>query len=190
MTKSEVRAISLEKLELFPGAVLYDVGAGTGSVSVEAEGRVGDGVVYAIEKKKEAVELLEKNKERFHARRIHIIEGEAPAAFLGLQRATHAFLGGTSGKLEEILGWLLEKNPGIRIVINAITLETVSAALGFASLRGIKAELVQVQVSKVRLAGELHMMIGQNPVWILAFGGSDRREGGLNGHEAEDGTGR
>lgn len=183
MTKREVRAISIERLELYSGAVLYDVGAGTGAVCVEAAAQVGDGVVYAIEKKREAVKLLEKNKERFGASQIHIIEGEAPEAFLGLKRPTHAFLGGTSGKMEEILNGLLDKNPDIRIVINAITLESVWAAQGFTSLRGIEAELIQVQVSKARSVGKVHMMMGQNPIWILAFGDPDVEEGRWGGDE-------
>ena len=93
MTKSEVRAVSVEKLELSADSVLYDIGAGTGSVSVEAAAFLPEGTVYAIEKKREAVELLKKNREKFRAERIRIIEGAAPEALEGLEAPTHAFLG-------------------------------------------------------------------------------------------------
>lgn len=183
MTKSEVRAIALEKLELLPESVLFDVGAGTGSVSVEAASRIRSGMVYAIEKKREAVRLIEKNRERFGAERLSIVEGEAPAAFKGLLLPTHAFIGGTSGKMEEILDWLLDCNPHIRMVINAITLESITASLGWAGSRGIAAELTQVQISRSRTVGGLHMMMGQNPVWIMAFGGPQGLEKGWSGDE-------
>ncbi len=85
MTKSEVRAVSVEKLELSPDSVLYDIGAGTGSVSVEAAAFMPEGTVYAVEKKREAVELLEKNRKKFQAEQIRIIEGAAPEALEGLE---------------------------------------------------------------------------------------------------------
>ena len=129
MTKSEVRSISLSKLRLHKDAVVWDVGAGTGSVSIEAASLAKDGVVYAIEKKDEAIDLLEQNKRKFGTDNLEIIKGLAPEALEGLPAPTHAFIGGSSGNLKEILEVLLEQNPRVRVVINAIALETVAEAM-------------------------------------------------------------
>ena len=115
MTKSEVRAISLSRLELKPGAVLYDVGAGTGSVSIEAALSVPGCQVFAVERKPEAAELISRNREKFHAGNVTVVEGTAPEAFASLPIPTRAFLGGTAGRMGEILDRLLEKNPALRV---------------------------------------------------------------------------
>lgn len=177
MTKSEVRAVSLSKLELcfFRGekkAVLYDVGAGTGSVAVEAALSGYCKTVYAIEKKTEAVELTWKNVKKFHVEdRVQVVEGEAPVAWEGLEMPTHAFLGGTGGNMKDILAQLLSKNPRIRVVINAVTLETLAEITDFLKESGIEAEICQLTVAKAKKMGRYHLMQGQNPVYIVAFGG-------------------
>lgn len=112
MTKEEVRGISLSKLQLTRNSIVYDVGAGTGSVSVEMAMQAVEGRVYAIEKKPEAVELLYKNKEKFAADNLEIVEGLAPEACVDLPVPTHAFIGGSSGNMKDILKLLLSKNPG------------------------------------------------------------------------------
>ena len=179
MTKNEVRAVSVEKLELSPDSVLYDIGAGTGSVSVEAAAFMSEGTVYAVEKKREAVELLEKNRKKFQAEQIRIIEGAAPEALEGLEAPTHAFLGGTSGRMADILSLLLAKNPEVRVVVNAITLESVSKVMEWTAARGIEADIVLVSVSRAKAAGRVHMMMAQNPVYVISFGGRERgRESG------------
>jgi len=126
MTKEEVREVSLCKLKLHEHAVVYDVGSGSGSVAVEIAG-VSDTIqVYAIERKPEAVSLIRKNQEKFHAYNMDIVEAYAPEGLEMLPTPTHAFLGGTGGKLQEILECLYAKNEYMRIVINAVTLETIS----------------------------------------------------------------
>ena len=127
MTKSEVRSICLSKLRLTPNAVCWDVGAGTGSVSIEMARLCADGTVYAIEKSERALALLEQNKEAFSASNMQIIPGSAPEVCRDLPAPTHAFLGGTSGSVRDILALLLEKNPHVCIVATAVTLESVSA---------------------------------------------------------------
>ena len=104
MTKSEVRSICLSKLRLTPNAVCWDVGAGTGSVSIEMARLCADGTVYAIEKNERALALLEKNKEAFSASNMKIIPGPAPEACRDLPAPTHAFLGGTSGSVRDKIG--------------------------------------------------------------------------------------
>lgn len=129
MTKEEVRTVSLSKLRLTADSVCYDVGAGTGSLSIEMALRAHQGQVWAIEKKEDAVELIHRNKLKFAADNLEIVEGLAPEALKDLPAPTHAFIGGSSGNLKEIVKLLVEKNPQVRIVINCITLETVSEAL-------------------------------------------------------------
>ena len=168
MTKCEVRTISLSKLLLTKHSIVYDIGAGTGSVAIEAARIASEGVVYAIEKKKEAVQLILENKKRLCASNLEVIEGIAPEVLKNLPVPTHAFLGGTSGNLNEILSLLLEKNPNIRIVINAITIETLAAVMECLKKYQFNTqEIVQISVSKSKKIADYHMMIGQNPVYII-----------------------
>ena len=103
MTKAEVRAVSISKLELKPDSVLYDIGAGTGSVSIEAACQMNSGSVYAVEQKPEAVELIEANIRKFGASGVHIVTGTAPEALAKLPCPTHAFIGGSSGNMAGLL---------------------------------------------------------------------------------------
>ena len=186
MTKSEVRSISLSKLELRRDSVVWDVGAGSGSVSVEAALQVPEGTVYAVEKKPEAVELICRNRKKFGAANLQVVEGAAPEALEDLPVPTHVFIGGTSGSLKEILKRVLMKNPGARIVINAIALETVSEAL--ACIRQLPLEgtdIVSVSVGKAKSVGSYHMMMGQNPVYVISCSGSGNMSEAKDSREAE-----
>ena len=100
--------LSLSKLRLQEDSICYDVGAGTGSVSVEMALRADQGQVFAVEKKDDAVALLYENKQRFAADNLEIIKGEAPEALKELPVPTHAFIGGSSGNLKEIVALLLD----------------------------------------------------------------------------------
>ena len=177
MTKEEVRSISLSKLQLTRNSVIYDVGAGTGSVSVEMAMQAVEGQVYAIEKKPEAVELLYKNKEKFAADNLTIIEGLAPEACVDLPVPTHAFIGGSSGNMKEILELLLSKNPKIRVVINCIALESVGEAMNcLKELPLEQVDIAQVQVAKGKKAGSYHLMMGQNPVYVISCQGKEEAD--------------
>lgn len=168
MTKEEIRAVSLAKLRLSADSVCYDIGAGTGSVSVEMALRMPEGTVYAIEKKPEACALIESNRRAFAADNLEIVTGMAPEALEALPRPTHAFIGGSSGKLAQIVSLLLEKNPQVRIVINCITLETVSEALKLLTEKKFSwSETVQVSVARAKEVGRYHMMTGENPIYII-----------------------
>ena len=167
MTKEEVRALALCKLRLQPWHTVWDVGAGTGSVSVECALACPAGQVYAVEKKEEALALLAENKARFHTGNLVVVPGSAPAALEDLPAPDRVFLGGTSGELEEILHLIFRKNPAARVVCTAVTLETVAeAARLFAPLEG--ADMVQVSATRTRQAGRYHLMDAQNPVWIFS----------------------
>ncbi len=172
MTKEEVRTVSLSKLRLSENSVCYDIGAGTGSVAVEMALRAYKGKVYAIEKKELATELLKKNKEKFKTDNLEIVEGLAPEAMEHLEVPTHAFIGGSSGNMKEIMDLLLKKNSKVRIVINCIALESVSEALDCLKTLPVKdTEIVQMVVSKSKTVGRYHMMIGENPIYIISCTG-------------------
>ena len=170
MTKEEVRTVSLFKLRLTEDSICYDVGAGTGSLSIEMALRAHQGKVWAIEKKEDAVELIRQNKVKFAADNLEIIEGLAPEALTDLPAPTHAFIGGSSGNLKEIVRLLIEKNPQIRIVINCITLETLSEALETAKEFGFEEnEIVQLSAARSKAIGRYHMMMGENPIYIITL---------------------
>lgn len=179
MTKSEVRSICLSKLRLTEDSLVYDVGAGTGSVAVEAALRAWKGTVWAIEKKPEAAGLIRENCRRFGTANLEVVEGMAPEALALLPAPTHAFIGGSSGNLRGIMETLLEKNPSVRIVISAITLETVAEALNcLRELPVEQEEVVSISVGKAKKAGPYHMMMGQNPVYVISCTGRRPSNGG------------
>lgn len=170
MTKEEVREVSICKLKLRRNAVVYDIGSGTGSIAVEIAGLSDSIQVYAVEQKEEAVLLIEKNKEKFQLDNISVISAAAPEGLSGLPAPTHAFIGGSGGRLKDILSALYQANPGMRVVINAISLETICEIKEVLSLFPIaEEELVQMQVNRARKAGNYHLMQAENPVWICAF---------------------
>ena len=173
MTKEEIRAMSIAKLQLTKEAVVYDVGAGTGSVSVEAGLSDPSIRVYAIEKNPKAIELLKGNRKKFKIDGMEIIEGMAPDVMRGLEPPTHVFVGGSSGNLCEIITSVREKNPHCRIVMNAISLETVQEVMN-ASDQGLlpNMEVIQISASRSRKLGRYHMMTGMNPVYIVSDGRS------------------
>lgn len=172
MTKEEVRTVSLSKLRLSEDSVCYDVGAGTGSVSVEMALRAWMGQVYAIEKKEDALALLKENKKKFAVDKLVIIPGVAPEAMTELPAPTHAFIGGSSGNMQDIINLLLEKNPKVRIVINCITLETVTEAMNAIRDFGLEdVDIVQLAAARSKSIGRYHMMMGENPIYIISCSG-------------------
>ena len=167
MTKEEVRALALSRLRLEENHIVWDVGAGTGSVSVECALACPRGRVFAVEKKPEALALIGENRARFGVDNLEVVAGTAPEALEALPAPDRVFLGGTSGNMEEILDAVFRKNPAARVVCTAVTLETVGeAARRFAKLEG--ADMVQVSVTRTRPAGPYHLMDAQNPVWLFS----------------------
>ena len=170
MTKEEVREVSICKLHLTQNAVVYDIGSGTGSVAIEIAGVPGRVQVYAIERKPEAVELLRKNREHFHMDNIQIIEAPAPEGLEELPVPTHAFIGGSGGRLLDILQVLYRKNPHMRIVINAISMETIAELKEVLDTFPVEEEeILQMQVSRVKKLLSYHLPQAENPVWICSF---------------------
>ncbi|MCM1126154.1 MAG: precorrin-6y C5,15-methyltransferase (decarboxylating) subunit CbiE [Lachnospiraceae bacterium] len=170
MTKEEVREISICKLKLYPGAVLYDIGSGTGSIAVEAAGLSDTVRVCAVEQKKEALSLIRQNREKFELENISVTETMAPEGLSLLPKATHAFIGGSGGQLKGILNELYRINPQMRVVINAVSMETFCEIRECLTEGRVKEEeMIQVQVSRSKKAGNHHLMLAENPVWICAF---------------------
>ncbi len=178
MTKEEVREIILCKLRLTGGAVVYDIGAGTGSVSVECARLCEEGMVYAIERKPEAVALIKKNREKFGLERIAVQEGSAPEALESLPEPSHVVIGGNGGRMKEILRAVKKKaRQDIRVVISAVTLETLSETLE--ALKEFSLEepdIVQVSVSRAHPLGKYHLMQALNPVMVISFDMKRREE--------------
>ena len=165
MTKQEVRAAALSKLAVAPGETCWDVGAGTGSVSVELAALCGH--VYAVECEAEACELIRQNREKFRAWNLTVIEGRAPEALNDLPAPDAVFLGGTKGALAPIVDAALARNSKARLCIGAIALETLSAAIETLKERGIEAEITQLAVSRTRPAGSLHLLTANNPIFLI-----------------------
>ncbi|MBR4581732.1 MAG: precorrin-6Y C5,15-methyltransferase (decarboxylating) subunit CbiT, partial [Lachnospiraceae bacterium] len=170
MTKEEVREISLCKLRLTEDSVLYDIGSGTGSVTTEAA-RLSDSIfVYAIERKEDAYLLTQKNLAKYHLDNLQVIKGEAPEAMKGLKPATHAFIGGSGGNLKEIIRSLYEINPTMRVVINAVSIETISELKEVLKMPNVKnADVVLAQFSHGKTLLDYTLMSADNPVWICSF---------------------
>lgn len=169
MTKSEVRAIVLAKLELQEGSIVYDIGAGTGSVAVEAALSVRQGRVYAIEQKEEGCELIRRNQEVLGAENLTVVCGRAPEVLEDLPVPDRVFVGGSGGCLAEILDQVRKKNPRVRLVITVIALETLTAVGEYLKERGLEAEIVSVQIARAEKRGSYHLMQGQNPVYIITI---------------------
>lgn len=167
MTKDEIRALSAAALNPAPGSVIYDIGAGTGSVSVELSLRSHDNIVYAIERDAEAVELIRANRKKFGADNIRIIEGEAPDVLDGLPAPDSVFIGGSGGNIRDIVEAVLKKNGAAVIVINTVTLDSAAAVIDSAEQLGLDMEASLVSTAHSRKAGKSLLMTGRNPVYIF-----------------------
>lgn len=173
MTKEEVREVSISKLKLYEGAVVYDIGSGTGSIAMETADRSSTIQVYAIEKKHEAVQLIRANQKKFALSNIEVVEASAPEGLMVLPTPTHAFIGGSSGNLKEILEVLFQKNPSVRVVMNAVSLETISEITQLIREGIIRnPDIVWVQASRAKELGAYHLMQAENPIMIVTISGS------------------
>ncbi|HIU44571.1 MAG TPA: precorrin-6A reductase [Candidatus Ventrousia excrementavium] len=170
MTKSEVRSVCLSKLRLTRDAVCWDIGAGTGSVAIEMALQARSGQVYAIEKKNAAVSLLRENQARFSVQNLTIVHGCAPQDCAALPAPTHAFIGGSSGNMRSIIAQLIVKNPRVRIVATAVSLETVAELTACLNEFDFSyAETVLLSVARSKAVGPYHMMAGQNPIHVFTM---------------------
>lgn len=170
MTKEEIRDISICKMRLCEGATVYDIGSGSGSIAVEIAKQSPNHRIYAIEKKEEAIHLICQNIEKFHLHHVVQVKGEAPESLKALPAPTHAFIGGTGGNLMPILEALYTKNPSMRVVLNAISLETLAEMAFLKENDKIRdLEIIAVQISRKKTVGNYQLMQGENPVYICSF---------------------
>lgn len=169
MTKQEIRILTLAKARIGVDSVVADVGAGTGSITIEAARLAPNGKVYAIERKSEAVELIRRNVEKFSVGNAEIICAEAPDGLDVLPELDAAIIGGSGGQLEKILDVLSGKlKRGGRIVLNTITIQTTAAALEYFRAGGWRYEAIQIQITRLERVGRYDMNKALNPVWIIS----------------------
>ena len=171
ITKEEVRTIQISKARLKPGQIVYDVGCGSGSISVEAAFQIeSSGKVLAIDYDQNAVDLTKKNLEKFNLSNVSVILGNAKEEISKLEEADVIFVGGTGGDTKEIVE-LSEKKlkSGGRIVIGIILIETLYSVLQMMEKLQFEAvDITQVTISKSRKTSTGTMMLARNPVTIIS----------------------
>ena len=168
MTKLEVRILTLAKAQIKSDSVVVDIGAGTGSISIEAALLAPNGKIFAVERKSDAIELIKRNVEKFSVDNVEIICAEAPDGLKDLPELDAAIIGGSGGKLEKILDIIFAKlKSGGHIVINAITIQTAAAALAYFRAHDIKYDAFQVQITRLKKIRAHDMNQVLNPVWII-----------------------
>ena len=167
MTRREIRAQVAAELDLIPDAVIWDIGAGTGSVTVECALQCPFGRVYAVERDPDALKLIEENIRQFHLQNVDVVAGSAPEVLENLPAPTHVFLGGTGGHAAEILALLEKLETPVRLCGTAVTLESIRV---FFELLQKKKNFsaVQIAVSRAELMGGYHMLRAQNPVFVFS----------------------
>jgi precorrin-6Y C5,15-methyltransferase (decarboxylating) len=170
ITKREVRAVSLYSLGLRHDSVVWDIGAGTGSVSVEAALIASEGQIYAIERDTDSLPLLEANVVNLGSDNIHIVNGEAPAALKSLPNPDSVFVGGSGGNLSEILEYANSRlKPNGTIVVNLAVLERTSETYHLLKKLGLTAEITQVASSRGKEMPDGAVRLeALNPVFIVS----------------------
>lgn len=169
MTKSEVRAVTISKLRLSQDAKVLDIGAGSGSITVEAALQASKGHVWGIERKDDAFEVFQENVKRFELENITAIKGLAPGD-LPEEKFDGIVVGGSGGQMDTIVKYCEEHlNTNGRLVINIITIENLGRAV-----EAIKAmafddlDVIQMQVSRGRSVGSVTLMEAMNPIYIIS----------------------
>ncbi|WP_432620283.1 precorrin-6y C5,15-methyltransferase (decarboxylating) subunit CbiE [Butyricicoccus sp.] len=167
MTKQEVRWLASSLLSVKPDEVVYDIGAGTGSVTMELARHATRGMVYAVECKSEAIDLLHRNRVHTGCYNTQIVQAMAPDGLEQLPTPDCAFIGGSRGNMAEIVRALKQKNPKIRVLITAIALESLHEAIEALEHNGFAVEISCVNVSRAKKVARYHMMTAQNPVYLI-----------------------
>ncbi len=169
ITKEEVRVVTLAKLRLCHDMVLWDIGAGSGSISIEADHLLPNGRVFAVERNAECRSFIKQNLQAFNTRNVHLVEGDAPECLEDLPDPDRVFIGGSGGHLWEILETADRRLPADgRIVLNAITLDTLTAANEFFANAGYRVEVVTINVARTRPLTDYKMFEAYNPVYIIS----------------------
>ena len=170
MTKQEIRILSLVKAQIAPQAVVYDIGAGTGSISIEAARLAPEGKVYAIERSSEGINLIRANLANFAVTNVQVIQAEAPEGIEGLPEADAILIGGSGSKLPEILAAVTPKLKSTgRLILNCITVQTLMQCIEFMREHSDTYiyEAIQVQVTRLQQVGTYDMAKANNPIYIV-----------------------
>lgn len=169
ITKQEVRAVTLAKLQLQNDLVLWDIGAGSGSVSIEASNLIPGGKLYAVEKNQQCVAYLRDNLKKFCAHNVKLVVADAPEGLEELPDPDRVFIGGAGGNLEEIIAEVIRRlKPGGIIVINAVTLDTLGKSVELLEYHGCQVEVTCINVSRTRPLTEYKLFEAQNPIYIIS----------------------
>jgi len=172
ITKSEIRAISLAKLQLLPEHVVWDLGAGSGSVSVEAALLVDSGKVYAVEKNPKRVKQIKINMNQFGIKNMEVVQAELPGGLAGLAEPDRIFIGGGGRNLKAIIqGAVAAMKPDGIVVVNTVLIPNVQTAMETLEALGLKTSMVQAQISHSRRMPWAERLEAQNPVWIISGSG-------------------
>lgn len=173
MTKQEVRAVALAKLRLTATDTVWDVGAGTGSVSIEAALVARAGSVWSVERNAAGVRLIRENADAFGCGNVHAVPGVAPDALAKLPVPDAVFVGGSAGELPSIVEAALEKNSQVRLCVPCVTVETLTEACALLSGSRFKGfEACQVSAARAETVGSHHLMKAQNPVFLVSARGA------------------
>jgi precorrin-6Y C5,15-methyltransferase (decarboxylating) len=168
ITKQEVRAVSLAKMCLTDRSVLWDIGAGSGAISIEASCLVRKGRIYAIEKNNADVAIIKKNVRKFQAPNVVVVPAFAPEGLDRLPDPTTVFIGGSGGRMAEILDLVCQRlKPGGRIVINIVSLENLSTAVKALKARGFRPDVTLVNIARSTNIVELTRLEPLNPVFVV-----------------------
>ena len=169
MSKEEVRAVTIAKLRLKKDSIIYDIGAGTGSLTIEAALQAQGGRVYAVERQLEGIKLIARNVSKFGLANIELIHGEAPEALNDLPPADRVIIGGSGGRFKEIFT-LLDRDllcPQGRVVINAITLDTLTEVYQLLKRSNYQYEFCQLAITKGSKLAGYELLKAANPVYII-----------------------
>lgn len=169
ITKAEVRAVVLAKLALSPRQILWDIGAGCGSVGLEASLLIPGGKIYAIEQDPQRTSEIKANRARLGVRNLEVVCGLAPGCLEALPAPDRVFLGGGSSNMKEILQKVFQCIPSHgRVVLTATLLETVHRARSVFDTAGWDTDITQLQVNRSRRLGVGTYLAAMNPVWVIA----------------------
>ena len=168
ITKEEIRVVTLAKLKLRHDMTLWDIGAGSGSVSIEADHLLPNGRIFAVERNPQCIEFIKENLNKFNARHVTLIEGAAPACLETLPDPDRVFIGGSGGNLWDILEAVDGRLPaGGRVVLNAVTLDTLTAANEYFDNAGYQVEVTVINIARTRPLTDYKMFEAYNPVYII-----------------------
>lgn len=168
MTKQEVRAVTVAKLQLKADSIVIDVGAGTGTIGIECATYLTSGKVIGIEKEEKGLDTIRENVKKFNLTNYELIHGRAPENIPNISY-DRMFVGGSTGSMRNILEHFIKySTDDARLVINTITLESLNDTMSLLKEYGFKdIEVVNMMVSRGKKVGPYTMMYGENPIYII-----------------------